>query len=381
MGKIPVGVLGATGMVGQQYLALLARHPWFEAVYVAASPRSAGKTYREAVFGRWQHAASYNAEGQCWEYGGTYAPQVGDLTVEDAGNVEKAAELARKGKLSFVFSALEMDKDAVKSLEERYAAAGIPVVSNASANRWTEDVPMLIPEVNGAHAGIIPAQRKKRGWDKGFIAVKPNCSIQSYMIPLFALLDKGYELKRVFVTTMQAVSGAGFPGVPSLNAIDNVVPFIGGEEEKTEQEPLKIFGRVDNQEGKIVNAASPVIAAHCNRVPVTDGHTACVSVEFGAKKPGIDEVKKIWREFQSYPQRHALPMAPEHPIIVRDETDRPQPRKDRLVEKGMAVTVGRVRPCPLFDIRFVGLSHNTMRGAAGGGVLNAELLKEMGYIG
>jgi aspartate-semialdehyde dehydrogenase len=379
MRKIPVGVLGATGMVGQQYLALLARHPWFEVVYAAASPRSAGKKYREAVFGRWQHAASYDAERGRWEYGGTFAPSVGDLVVEDADSVDKAAEMARKGKLSFVFSALEMDKDIIKKLEERYAAAGIPVVSNASANRWTEDVPMLIPEVNWAHAAIIPQQQKNRGWDKGFIAVKPNCSIQSYMIPLYALLAAGYEVKRLFVTTMQAVSGAGFPGVPSLNAIDNVVPYIGGEEEKTEQEPLKIFGRVRN--GKIENAAEPVIAAHCNRVPVTDGHTASVSVEFGAKKPGIDEIKKIWGHFKGYPQEHGLIMAPEHPIIVREEADRPQPRRDRLAEKGMAVTVGRIRPCPLFDIRFTGLSHNTVRGAAGGGVLNAELLKTLGYIG
>jgi aspartate-semialdehyde dehydrogenase len=379
MGKIPVGVLGATGMVGQQYLTLLAEHPWFEVVYVAASPRSAGKKYREAVFGRWQHAASYDAEHQRWVYGGTYAPSAGELTIEDAANVEKAADLARKGKLAFVFSALEMEKEVIKVLEERYAAAGIPVVSNAAANRWTEDVPMLIPEVNWAHTAIIPVQQKNRGWDKGFVAVKPNCSIQSYMIPLYALLEKGYEIKRLFVTTMQAVSGAGFPGVPSLNVVDNVVPYIGGEEEKTELEPLKIFGKVQN--GKIVNAAEPVIAAHCNRAPVTDGHTACVSVEFGAKKPGIDEIKKVWAEFRSYPQEHKLAMAPDRPIIVREEADRPQPRRDRLAEKGMAVTVGRIRPCPLFDVRFVGLSHNTVRGAAGGGVLNAELLKHLGYIG
>jgi aspartate-semialdehyde dehydrogenase len=378
MGKIPVGVLGATGMVGQQYLTLLAQHPWFEVAYVAASPRSAGKKYSEAVFGRWQHAASYDAEGQRWNYGGTYAPGVGDLVVEDAGKVEKAAELAKKGRLSFVFSALEMDKETIKSLEERYAAAGIPVVSNASANRWTEDVPMLVPEVNWAHTGIIPHQQKNRGWDKGFIAVKPNCSIQSYMIPLYALLEKGYEVKRLFVTTMQAVSGAGYPGVPSLDVVDNVVPYIGGEEEKTEQEPLKILGSL--KDGKIVTAVEPVIAAHCNRVPVTDGHTACVSVEFGAKKPGLDEIKQVWRDFRSYPQQHALAMAPEHPIIIREEAGRPQPRRDRLAEKGMAVTVGRIRPCPLFDVRFVGLSHNTVRGAAGGGVLNAELLKHLGYI-
>jgi aspartate-semialdehyde dehydrogenase len=378
MKKIPVGVLGATGMVGQQYLSLLAQHPWFEVVYVAASPRSAGKKFGEAVYGRWQHAASYDAENRRWNYGEAYAQAVGGLTVEDASNVEKAAELAGKGGLSFVFSALEMEKDAVKALEERYAAAGIPVVSNAAANRWAPDVPMLIPEINWRHAAVIPYQQKNRGWDKGFIAVKPNCSVQSYMIPLYALLEKGYEIKRLFVTTMQAVSGAGFPGVPSLLAIDNVVPYIGGEEEKTEREPLKIFGEV--RDGKIVNAAEPVIAAHCNRVPVTDGHTACVSVEFGAKKPSVDEIKNIWREFRGRPQERGLVMAPPQPIVIREEADRPQPRKDRLTGQGMAVTVGRVRPCPLFDIRFTGLSHNTMRGAAGGGVLNAELLKDLGYL-
>ena len=365
MNKIPVGVLGATGMVGQQYLALLAEHPWFEVVYVAASPRSAGQRYRDAVFGKWRHTAAY-------------APAAGNLIIEDANNTAKAAELAAQGKLSFVFSALEMEKNAVRQLEENYAAAGIAVVSNASANRWTPDVPMLIPEVNPGHADIIPAQQKNRGWQRGFIAVKPNCSIQSYTMPLWALMQKGYEIKRLFVTTMQAVSGAGFPGVPSLNVIDNVVPYIGGEEEKSELEPLKIFGSVKN--GVIEKAAGPLISAHCNRVPVTDGHTACVSVEFGAKKPSIDEIKTIWNGFRGFPQEKRLPMAPDVPIIVRDEEDRPQPRKDRDAHKSMAVTVGRLRPCPIFDIRFTGLSHNTMRGAAGGGVLNAELLKEKGYL-
>ena len=264
-------------------------------------------------------------------------------------------------------------------IEAAYAAAGIPVVSNASANRWTEDVPMLIPEVNASHVDIIPAQRKNRGWDKGFIAVKPNCSVQSYMTPLYALMQAGIEIKRMFVTTLQAVSGAGYPGVPSLDMIDNIVPFIGGEEEKSEKEPLKIFGRVEG--GKIVNADSPLVAAHCNRVAVIDGHTACVSVEFGAKKPSVDEVKALWRAFRSVPQELKLPFAPVQPIIIREEDNRPQPRKDRDSDKGMAVTVGRIRPCPLFDLRFVGLSHNTVRGAAGGGILNAELLKARGYLG
>jgi aspartate-semialdehyde dehydrogenase len=365
MKKIPVGILGATGMVGQQYIALLAEHPWFEARYVGASPRNAGKAYQEAVAGRWHHAKPWGAG-------------VGSLVLEDANQVSRAAALAKKGELSFVFSALEMEKEEVKALEERYASAGIPVISNASANRWTPDVPVLIAEVNPHHADIIPIQRKARGWDKGFIAVKPNCSIQSYTTPVWALIQAGYEIKRMIVTTLQAVSGAGFPGVPSLNVIDNVVPYIGGEEEKSEQEPLKILGSITN--GAFQNAEYPKISAHCNRVPVTDGHTACVSLEFGGKKPSLDEVKRIWSAFSALPQELDLPTAPRRPIILREETDRPQPRKDRDSDKAMAVTLGRIRPCPVFDLRFVGLSHNTIRGAAGGGILNAELLKAKGYI-
>lgn len=365
MQKIPVGVLGATGMVGQQYIALLADHPWFEVRYVAASPRSAGKPYSEAVAGRWHLSRSYGKG-------------VGDLIVADANDVQSALAAFRKGDCAFVFSALEMAKDEIKALEEAYAAAGIPVVSNASAHRWTPDVPMLIAEINPQHADIIPQQRKQRGWDKGFIVVKPNCSIQSYMTPIWALMQEGYEIRRMFVTTMQAVSGAGYPGVPSLDMIDNIVPYIGGEEEKSEQEPLKILGSV--QGGTIVNASGPLVSAHCNRVPVVDGHTACVSLEFGDKKPTIEEVKAIWAKFRALPQELKLPFAPEQPIIVREEADRPQPRKDRDADKAMAVTVGRIRPCKLFDLRFVGLSHNTVRGAAGGGILNAELLKARGYL-
>ncbi|MDR2493641.1 MAG: aspartate-semialdehyde dehydrogenase [Spirochaetaceae bacterium] len=365
MDKIPVGILGATGMVGQQYIALLADHPWFEVRFVAASPRSAGKTYRELVAGRWHHAK-------------TGGPGTDSLVVEDANDVSRAAAARKRGELSFVFSALEMEKETVKALEEAYAAAGVPVISNAAANRWTEDVPVLIAEVNPHHASVIPFQQKARQWDRGFIAVKPNCSIQSYTTPLWALMQAGYEVRRLAVTTMQAVSGAGYPGVPGLNVIDNVVPYIGGEEEKSEREPLKIFGAVKN--GVIENAAFPVISAHCNRVPVSDGHTACVSLEFGAKKPSVEEVKRIWESFSGEPQALNLPMAPSRPIIVREEPDRPQPRKDRERDKAMAVTVGRIRPCPLFDLRFVGLSHNTVRGAAGGGILNAELLKAKGYL-
>jgi aspartate-semialdehyde dehydrogenase len=371
MEKIPVGILGATGMVGQQYIALLENHPWFEVRYVAASPRSAGKPYQEAVGGRWNATRG--------DLGGPNPPAVAKLAVEDANDVARAAAAVQRGDLSFVFSALEMEKDDIKHLEESYAAAGIPVLTNASANRWTSDIPLLIPEVNPDHADIIPLQQKNRGWGKGFIVVKPNCSIQSYMIPLRALLQAGYEVRRIIVSTLQAVSGAGYPGVPSLDIIDNVVPYIGGEEEKTEQEPLKILGTI--QGNSFVNATLPRISAHCNRVPVIDGHTACVSLEFGAKKPSVEEVKKIWAAFTALPQELDLPMAPRQPIIVREEPNRPQPRKDRDKDKAMAVSVGRIRPCNVFDLRFVGVSHNTVRGAAGGGILNAELLKAKGYLG
>jgi len=222
-------------------------------------------------------------------------------------------------------------------------------------------------------------QKKARGWDRGFIAVKPNCSIQSYMKPIHALAQAGYPAQRAIVTTMQAVSGAGYPGVPSLDMIDNIVPYIGGEEEKSEKEPLKIFGSIEN--GVFKNAEFPKISAHCNRVPVTDGHTACVSLEFAAKKPSLEEIKKIWADYKGLPQSANLPMAPKQPIIYREEDNRPQPRKDRDADKAMAVVIGRLRPCNVFDIRFTALSHNTVRGAAGGGILNAELLKHKGYLG
>ncbi|MDR1929294.1 MAG: aspartate-semialdehyde dehydrogenase [Treponema sp.] len=376
MSKIPVGILGATGMVGQMYTRLLAFHPWFETAYVAASPRSAGKSYREALAGRRYldgPSPAFSGEGSGGE------ADLLSLTVEDANDVGRAAAAFKAGNCAFVFSALEMDKEETKKLEEAYAAAGIPVVSNASANRWAPDVPMLIAEVNPHHADIIPLQRKNRGWDRGFIVVKPNCSLQSYMTPLWALLKAGYEVKRLLVTTMQAVSGAGYPGVPGWDLIDNLLPYIPGEEEKSEGEPLKILGAL--KDGAIVDAAFPAISAHCNRVPVSDGHTACVSLEFGAKKPSVEEVKRIWTAFRGLPQEQDFPMAPRRPIIVLEEQDRPQPRKDRGADKAMAVSVGRVRPCKVFDLRFTALSHNTVRGAAGGGILNAELLKYKGYLG
>jgi aspartate-semialdehyde dehydrogenase len=358
--RFKVGVLGATGMVGQNYIRLLANHPWFEVSYVAASPKSAGMTYAAAVNGRWQMASDVPMG-------------VRELLVADANIVASA-----QGQCDFVFSALEMEKEATRTLEEAYAAADIPVVSNASAHRWTDDVPMLIPEINPDHLEMIPIQQKRRGWKKGFIVVKPNCSLQSYLTPIHALRQAGYPVSRMVLTTMQAVSGAGYPGVPSLDMIDNIVPYIGGEEEKSEKEPGKILGRMEGE--MFVPDTSLKIAAHCNRVPVVDGHTACVSLEFGEKKPSREEILKIWSEFRGVPQELKLPFAPEQPIRYRNEDNRPQPRKDRDADKGMAVTIGRLRECPVFDVRFVGLSHNTVRGAAGGGILNAELLVEKGYL-
>ena len=364
MNKIKVGVLGATGMVGQRYVKLLENHPWFEVSYVAASPRSAGKLYKEAVENRWLIGADIPAT-------------TAELMVEDANLPEKAI-----GKCQFVFSALELPKkDDIKALEAAYAAEGIPVVSNASANRWTEDVPMLVPEINFSHLDVIPAQKKHNGWDKGFIAVKPNCSLQTYMMPIHALIQAGYPIKRMIVTTLQATSGAGYPGVPSFDMIDNIVPFIGGEEEKTEKECLKILGSV--KDGKIVNAEGPIVSSTCTRVPVVDGHTACVSLEFDLpddKKPSLEEIERVWTSYSSLPQELKLPSAPEHPIVVRHEENRPQPRRDRETEKGMACVIGRLRPCNVFDVKFVALSHNTKRGAALGGILNAELLKAKGFF-
>ncbi len=356
MKKIRAGILGATGMVGQQYLALLENHPWFEVSCVAASERSAGKKYSEAVSGRWHMQKEI--------------PQTAkELMVRDAA---QAKEIAKE--CDFVFSAL--DPPVAKILEEKYAEAGTPVVSNASTHRWTRDVPMLIPEINAEHISIIPAQQKNRGWKKGFIAVKPNCSLQSYMTPLFAL-HKKFSVKKVIVTTLQAVSGAGHPGVSSFDIIDNVIPFIGGEEEKSENEPLKILGSMRN--GEIVNASGIEISAHCNRVPVIDGHLACVSVSF-ERKPSRAEILDAWKKFRGVPQELKLPFAPKQPIIYREEENRPQPRLDRDTDKGMAVSVGRLRECNVLDWRFVGLSHNTIRGAAGGGILNAELLKAKKYL-
>lgn len=359
-GKIKVGVIGATGMVGQNYVRLLADHPWFEVSHVAASPRSAGKTYQKAVEGRWLMADSIPED-------------VKGLVVADAGKIESAV-----GKCKIVFSAVNMEKADIRNLEIAYADKGFAVVSNNSAHRHTDSVPVFVPEVNGEHAEIIPVQRKAYGWDKGLLAVKPNCSVQSYVTPIYALREKGYQIDKMIVTTLQGLSGAGYPGPSSLDMIDNVVPFIGGEEKKSEVEPQKIFGDIKN--GKFVYDESIQISAHCNRVPVIDGHTACVSIKFAGEKPSKEEILEIWENFSARPQELKLPMAPKNPIIYRLENDRPQPRKDRDTDKGMAVTVGRLREGNVFDYRFVGLSHNTVRGAAGGAILIAELLNAEGYI-
>lgn len=361
MKKFNVGILGATGMVGQNYIRLLENHPWFSVVYLAASLNSAGLKYGDAVKNRWQMLSPI-------------PKNIKNMKVEDVANIEKAKEVC-----DFVFSAFEIsDKNLIKEIENKYALAGMPVISNASANRQESDIPMLIPEINENHLKIIPIQKKNRGFSKGFIAVKPNCSLQSYLTPIFALNKAGYQVKKIMITTLQAVSGAGYPGVPSLDMIDNVVPFIGGEEEKTENEPLKILGDIKN--GKFTPNKELEISAHCTRVPVTDGHLACVNILFKNKKPTKEEIIKIWKNFKSTPQTLKLPFAPINPIIYKEEENRPQPKKDRDIDKGMAVTVGRLRDCKVFDYKFVSLSHNTVRGAAGGGILNAELLVKKGYI-
>jgi aspartate-semialdehyde dehydrogenase len=347
-------------MVGQNYLRLLNNHPWFDVVYIAASPNSAGKKYADAVAGRWHMKQDI-------------PPSFRDIVVEDAGKVERAV-----GRCRLVFSAVEMDKKAIMALEEEYAAKGFAVVSNNSPHRSTDDVPVMVPEINDGHLDIIPQQRKQRGWQQGLLVVKPNCSIQSYMMPIYALIKAGYPLESMILSTMQAVSGAGYPGPASIDLIDNVLPSLAGEEEKSEVEPLKILGRVEG--GKIVPDASLRISAHCNRVAVSDGHTACCSIKFAGKKPSADEVINIWRDFTAAPQALKLPTAPLPPIIYRDEPDRPQPGKDRDAGNGMAITVGRLRPCNVFDYRFVGLHHNTIRGAAGGAILTAELLVARGFI-
>ena len=357
MNKMKVGVIGATGMVGQRFLTLLEDHPYFEVAVLAASARSAGKTYAEAV-------------GERWKMTTPMPEKFKDMVVLDAARIEEVGKLC-----SFVFCAVDMKKDEIRALEEAYAKAEIPVVSNNSANRWTPDVPMVIPEINDAHLEVIAAQRKRLGTKRGFIAVKPNCSIQSY-VPALTPLRK-YGIKEVVATTYQAISGAGktFREWPEM--IDNVIPFLGGEEEKSEQEPLRVWGKVEN--GEIVKADAPLITTQCIRVPVTDGHTAAVFVRF-ENKPTKEEILDAWKNFSGKPQELGLPHAPEQFITYFEEDNRPQAKLARDIYGGMGVTVGRLREDTLFDYKFVGLSHNTLRGAAGGAVLIAELLYRQGYF-
>ncbi len=357
MEKMKVGVVGATGMVGQRFLTLLEDHPYFEVTALAASARSAGKTYGEAVGDRWKMKAPMPEKYK-------------SMVVMDAAQIDEIGKL-----VSFVFCAVDMKKDEIKALEEAYAKAEIPVVSNNSANRWTPDVPMVIPEINDAHLEVIAAQRKRLGTKRGFIAVKPNCSIQSY-VPALTPLRK-FGIKEVVATTYQAISGAGktFREWPEM--IDNVIPYIGGEEEKSEQEPLRVWGKVEN--GEIVKADAPVITTQCIRVPVTDGHTAAVFVKF-ENKPTKEEILEAWKSFKGKPQEMKLPHAPEQFITYFEEDNRPQAALDRDIYGGMGVTVGRLREDTLYDYKFVGLSHNTLRGAAGGAVLIAELLYREGYF-
>ena len=353
-----VAIVGATGMVGQRFVTLLERHPWFRPAFLLASARSAGKTYAEAVNEKWAMDVPVP----------DYAK---NITVLDA---EKDAETL-VGKADFVFCAVSLDKEQTRALAETYARLELPVVSNNSAHRFTADVPMIIPEVNPQHLGIIPSQKKRLGTKRGFIAVKSNCSLQSY-VPLLHPLKK-FGIRCAAVCTYQAISGAGktFDRMPEI--LDNVIPYIGGEEDKSEREPLKIWGTVQN--GEIIPAASPIITAQCLRVPVSDGHTAAVFVKF-EKKPSKEEILALWRDFSGEPQTLALPSAPKQFIRYFEENDRPQAKLDRNAERGMGITAGRLREDSLFDYRFIGLSHNTLRGAAGGAVLLAELLAAKGYF-
>ncbi len=358
MKKYQVGVVGATGMVGQRFVTLIAGHPWFELKVAAASARSAGKRYEDAVGAKW---AMDTAIPDCAK----------DLVVMDAvADVDAIA-----GQVDFIFSAVDMKKEEIRSLEEKYAKAECPVISNNSAHRWTPDVPMVIPEVNPEHIQVIPFQRKRLGTKTGFIAVKSNCSIQSYVPALSPL--RGFGITKVLACTYQAISGAGktFQTWPEM--VDNLIPYIGGEEEKSEQEPLKVWGKL--QDGVIQTAQSPSITAQCLRVPVSNGHTAAVFVSF-EKTPSMEEMKEIWATYQGRAQELQLPTAPKQFLHYFEEPDRPQAKLDRDLEGGMAVSVGRLRPDTQYDYKFVSLSHNTLRGAAGGGVLLAELLCAEGYI-
>ncbi|MBC8584357.1 aspartate-semialdehyde dehydrogenase [Youxingia wuxianensis] len=358
MKQYNVAVVGATGMVGQRFVTLLENHPWFHIAALAASPRSAGKTYEEAVGNRWAMSVPM--------------PQkVKKMIVLDASDVNTVAS-----KVDFIFCAVDMKKDEIKALEESYAKAECPVISNNSALRHTPDVPMIIPEINAHHAQVIEHQRKRLGTKRGFIAVKSNCSLQSYVPALHPLMEE-YKVSKCLVCTYQAISGAGktFETFPDI--IDNVIPYIGGEEEKSEIEPLKIWGNI--VDGQIVPALSPSITAQCLRVPVSDGHMAAVFVSF-EKKPTIEQIKEKWASFSGEAQSCSLPSAPKQFLHYFEEDNRPQTKLDRNLENGMAVSIGRLREDSQYDYKFVCLSHNTLRGAAGGGVLMAELLAAKGYL-
>ena len=354
---LKVGIVGGTGMVGQRFVQLLEGHPWFQITAIAASANSAGKTYEQSVQGRWKLDTPI-------------PDRVKAIVVQDASRVDEVA-----AGVDFIFCAVDMKKDEIKALEEAYARTGTPVVSNNSAHRWTSDVPMVIPEINPEHMAVIAAQRKRLGTDSGFIAVKPNCSIQSYVPLLHALQE--FKPKTVVAATYQAISGAGknFADWPEM--LDNVIPYIGGEEEKSEQEPLRIWGSVQN--GAIVKADTPHITTQCIRVPVTDGHLAAVFVSFETK-PSKADILDRWQSYQGRPQELGLPSAPKQFITYFEEDNRPQTKLDRDLEGGMGISAGRLREDSLYDYKFVGLSHNTLRGAAGGAVLIAELLKAEGYI-
>ena len=360
MEKYKVGIIGGTGMVGQRFITLMENHPWFQLTAIAASPRSAGKTYEQAVANRWAMTTPIPEEAK-------------SLVVLDAqADIDKIA-----GMVDFVFCAVDMKKEEIRALEEAYAKAECPVVSNNSAHRWTDDVPMVVPEINPEHLNVIPAQRERLGTKRGFIAVKSNCSLQSYVPALHPL--KKYGLESALVCTYQAISGAGktFERWPEM--VDNCIPYIGGEEEKSEQEPLKLWGCVED--GKIVKAASPAITAQCFRVACQDGHMAAVFMKFkDGCKPSIEQIKADWASFQGRAQELELPSAPKQFLHYFEEENRPQTRLDRNLEGGMAVSLGRLREDTQYDYKFVGLSHNTLRGAAGGAVLLAELLCAEGYI-
>ena len=357
MNKLRAGIVGATGMVGQRFITLIENHPYFELSALVASPSSAGKPYGEAVKGRWKMNTPLSDKVAAMEV----------LNSEDIETVKKYVD--------FVFCAVNMPKDQIKALEEAYAKAEIPVISNNSAHRGTPDVPMLIPEINYAHSAVIESQKKRLGTKKGFISVKPNCSIQSY-VPALEPLRK-YGIKAVNVTTFQAISGAGktFDTWPEM--VDNVIPYIGGEEEKSEKEPLKVWGKVEGD--VIVNATTPLISAQCIRVPVADGHLAAVSVSF-ENKPSIEQIKADWAAYVGEAQRLELPHAPEKFLTYFEEDNRPQTGLDRDLYGGMGISIGRLREDTIFDYKFVCLSHNTLRGAAGGAVLGAELLYKQGYL-